>query len=973
MVSPTARIALTAFVAITVHACPINAQPVLSEAVAKVTFDSSASATIELLLSFDNDLDPAAVRIDCRENKLNRAAAYRLVMDRLEGNRRELEHALRPELETMKAAGKIESYTFYTVAKTVRVRAQIGFIDELKRLPGIRAIDINHEVSLIDPVDVKDVPVYAKAALAGSALDAINVRSLWNRGLTGAGALIASFDTGIDGDHPALQAKWRGGSTGAVPGESWYAPHGTEIPTDNIGHGTHVMGIMVGSTDTDTIGVAPGAQWISAAVIDQGVSFSTTIADFLSAYDWILNPDGDINTTDDVPDVICNSWGIPKGIFADCDNTFFTAIDNVEAAGIVTVFAAGNEGPTPKSLRLPASRATSPLNTLSVGAVDHLTRIIADFSSRGPATCDGVSIKPELVAPGIDIYSSYKDGGYRLMSGTSMATPFVAGLVALMRQYNPEATVDEIKSALLAAATDLGPTGEDNSYGFGLIDASRLLNYLPAPEFPIVSVFSHQISSGGDSFADPGETAEVTLTLNEPTGSADSIDVWLSSNSVWVTPLADTVRFRFGQGATYAVSLESFRLQISNDAISGRTVDLTAHYRFAWGNGEDSSSFALLIGHELPGRIFSVQAGDISLSASEFGQFGFGSGSIYQAGGDGFRFRMGDNLLFEAGLIVARSQQIVSDGIRNESGTFEESDFIPETASTSIAAVSFDDALTDHYNDDNAPLPIPIRVRQSLYASPDNFAIVQFEVFNPTPERLDHLSFGMFCDFDLDRSHDLMGFDSLIGMLYQYSPQSGLYVGLVGAAAGEVAYLAAANGPQKRGFTTAEKSDLVSQTGITIEPYDEADWYCVVSRTVSQVEGFGSRTVAVILAAGESLSDLRAAAMAGVAEYDMLLDADDQSAVLPDQIELAQNFPNPFNPQTTIRFTLGSAQRVTLIVSNVLGQTVRTLYDGRALAGVHTVAWNGRDESGATVASGVYFYRLAAEQETVTRKMMLLK
>ena len=86
---------------------------------------------------------------------------------------------------------------------------------------------------------------------------------------------------------------------------------------------------MVGSTPTDTFGVAPDAEWIAAGVVDQGRNLNGTFSDILAAYQWALDPDDDPNTTDDVPDVILNSWGFPKGLFVPCDDTFWGVIDNV--------------------------------------------------------------------------------------------------------------------------------------------------------------------------------------------------------------------------------------------------------------------------------------------------------------------------------------------------------------------------------------------------------------------------------------------------------------------------------------------------------------------------------------------------------------------------------------------------------------------------------------------------------------------
>lgn len=592
----TIRIVVWTLLIVIIGTFPAVAEVKISKAVRSQIAQTSADSCLDVLLSFDNDIDLTALKMSRMAHKPTRMTAYREVMNQLCLNRRDLEQDLIPLLEKMKDARGLQTYRFFTVSKTVLVRARAGYIDSLSQLPGVQLINLNSPINLVEPVAEEVAPSLISGQLARVGLDAVQVRSFWSRGLTGVGRLICSFDTGVDGDHPALSPKWRGNNGGSASA-SWFAPHGEAIPEDNLGHGSHVMGVLVGSLGEDTIGVAPGAEWISAAVIDQGVTLGTTIADILAAFDWALNPDGDVNTINDVPDVICNSWGVPKGVFSDCDGTFWTAIDNVEAAGIVTVFAAGNEGPDSGTIRNPADRAGSPTNALSVGAVDPVSLVVANFSSRGPAGCDNSAIKPELVAPGVGIYSTYKEGGYRVMSGTSMATPFVAGLVALMRQYNPDATVEEIKAALLAAAVDLGPSGEDNSYGYGLIDASRLLDYMPIPTVSPVQIFSSQIIAGGDAFADPGEAVEIYFTLCDTSGKVDSIDVWLASKDSVLAVDLDTICYRFAENSPYSNSLDPFRLQISPEAICGETVHMSVYARHSAYGVIDTLSYDLPIGH----------------------------------------------------------------------------------------------------------------------------------------------------------------------------------------------------------------------------------------------------------------------------------------------------------------------------------------------------------------------------------------
>ena len=211
---------------------------------------------------------------------------------------------------------------------------------------------------------------------------------------------------------------------------------------------------MTGLAADDTIGVAPGAEWIASNVINQGAGGGFD-NDIIDCFEWFTDPDGNPITMDDVPDVVQNSWGVNEGFgYPDCDSRWWAVIDACEAAGPVIVFAAGNEGPGATTLRSPADRATTLYNCFSVGATNHTSPFtIAGFSSRGPAgpNCGPVEnrVKPEVSAPGVSIYSAAPGGGYQYMDGTSMACPHVAGVVALMRSANPNVDVITIKQVLM--------------------------------------------------------------------------------------------------------------------------------------------------------------------------------------------------------------------------------------------------------------------------------------------------------------------------------------------------------------------------------------------------------------------------------------------------------------------------------------------------------------------------------------------
>ncbi len=382
-------------------------------------------------------------------------------------------------LETLIREGKVEKYLPLWVGNVIIVSATREALDEIAARPDVDEIAPDYEIENIEPIDQGNEPVIAGHEIG---LERINADDCWAIGITGQGRLVSNIDTGVLGTHVALSDRWAGNDpryTGH-PEWAWLDPYTTNwpLPNDAGGHGTHTMGTICGRSDAgDTVGVAIDAQWIAAAAIDRGGGIPRTVSDAILSFQWIADPDSDRSTVWDVPDVCSNSWGVTTSHgYPPCDETFWTVIDGCEAAGCVVVFAAGNEGPTASSLRRPADRATTPLSTFSVGAVDgsNPSLPIASFSSRGPSNCtpDGMpTFKPEVVAPGVNVRSSYNSGGYTTMSGTSMACPHVSGVVALIRQANPNLTTEQVKQIIYDTAADLGDPGEDNTYGNGVVDA----------------------------------------------------------------------------------------------------------------------------------------------------------------------------------------------------------------------------------------------------------------------------------------------------------------------------------------------------------------------------------------------------------------------------------------------------------------------------------------------------------------------
>ncbi|MCU0308056.1 MAG: S8 family serine peptidase [Thermoleophilia bacterium] len=335
--------------------------------------------------------------------------------------------------------------------------------------PAVADVDLDRPVRVAEAI-VDAVP-YPDAGDGDWGLGAIGApQASAAHGVTGAGVRVGSIDTGVDAAHPDLAGRvvaWRD------------FVNGRPSPYDDNGHGTHTVGTMVGGRAGGApVGVAPGATAVVAkAVAANGVGSGSAL---LAAAQWMTDPDGNPATADH-PAVINNSWSA-----ANPNDTWFRPmIRTWLALGIVPVFAAGNTGPGSGTVGSPAGYPEA----LAVGAVAQ-GDAVADFSARGPVVwqnADGqgpaagtVLTKPDVVAPGVNIVSTVP-GGYLGYSGTSMAAPHVAGVVALMRQARPSLTAQEVADTIRASAADLGPAGPDAAFGRGRLDAAAALAAVAGP------------------------------------------------------------------------------------------------------------------------------------------------------------------------------------------------------------------------------------------------------------------------------------------------------------------------------------------------------------------------------------------------------------------------------------------------------------------------------------------------------------
>lgn len=377
-----------------------------------------------------------------------------------------------------KKKGNVDDFRSFHIVNGMSVTATKEIAEKIAAFPEVEKILPNEERKLFDvTVDKKAKKIKSKAANVEWNIERVGAPAVWNMGIDGTGIVVASIDSGVEWGHPALKEKYRGynASTGDVDHSYSFfdATAGEEEAYDDHSHGTHVTGTMVGSEPdgSNQIGVAPGAKWIAAKGLNAaGSGYDNWL---LAAAEWMLAPNGDSAMA---PDIVNNSWGGGKGL----DEWYRDVVTAWRAAGIFPAFAAGNttlfNPGGPGSVAVPANYPES----FAIGATD-VNDLLASFSLQGPSPYD--EIKPDVSAPGVNIRSSVPGNGYEGgWNGTSMASPALSGVAALLKQANVNLTVDEMEELIMSTAIprtdDKFKESPNNGYGHGLVNAYDLVSSL---------------------------------------------------------------------------------------------------------------------------------------------------------------------------------------------------------------------------------------------------------------------------------------------------------------------------------------------------------------------------------------------------------------------------------------------------------------------------------------------------------------
>ncbi|HEV7766288.1 MAG TPA: S8 family serine peptidase [Thermoanaerobaculia bacterium] len=374
-------------------------------------------------------------------------------------------------------------------------------VDALKKLPNVAAIYPDSEViAFSGPVTTRRAESTSVQPNAG-----------------GNGIVVAVIDTGVDGTHPALAGKVIGG---------YDFVNDDNDPMDDHRHGTHVAGII--AAQGEMTGVAPNVRLLAYKVLN--AEGRGTSSDVIAAIERALLDGAD------VANLSLGDRGLP-------DDPMSRAVDNAVAAGMVVCVAAGNEE-TFHRIGSPAGAAKA--ITVGASTLEEGVPTLAYFSSRGPATQTS-AIKPDVIAPGRDIYSTGLGHGYVTLSGTSMSTPYVSGLAALLLEEHPDWTPERVKAALVTTAL---PVAEEEvmSQGTGVATAAR------ARTNTIVASPT-QISFGLDGVTAPTWTSTRTIALRNDGNATRTIHANLAGATPAMNITVNPAELTLAPGQTAQIEL----------------------------------------------------------------------------------------------------------------------------------------------------------------------------------------------------------------------------------------------------------------------------------------------------------------------------------------------------------------------------------------------------------------------------------
>ena len=793
-----------------------------------------------------NDMIEVIINLNYQKNidfthVINRKGKLNLVRKNSQISRKSIETFFKTSKK-----GVIEKYDYFWIFNGFVLKATKDFIIQISKRNDVYSIEKSNNFKIIEPEKSNADHINREP---GWNLEIMNIPEIWDLGFCGEGQTIGVMDSGINPEHPALIDSWSG---------LWFdATEEFSDPIDILGHGTVVSGMIVGGDgngpfEFDT-GVAPKAEFAMVSISHSGFIYDQHI---FAGFQWFTSL---IEEGNDIRILSC--------AFA-CDlqsQSLWRTIQVLRQLDFIPVFAVGNGG-TIIPVMCPASYPT----VIGVGATDSNDEIWPG-SCHGPApdnfpwnepsfweTIEWNLIKPDVCTPGADVQTTTMDGGYVIQSGTSLATPTLSGIIALMLQKNPSLQYNQIYNILLDTAVPLGETSPNNIFGRGRIDALAAIEEVPIMENEYLIINGHNF----DGILNPGNVVGLVIGIKSYMYDVQNVIVTISCDN----PL----------------------IQIDNDSISFGDIL------------SDSTVYNL-------NNPFLIDIGESCLQGNPetlYIQITTSSGSLFS---DEIDFILGDPEL----------TTIFFDDFENGSGNW--------------------------IYDDNW------QICPDIFYSPVNSMKNQFVEHPDPPSQLIEI-LKLSEPFDLSSCISKAEINFLIN--YEFiSYSSWLYLDLTTNPDDPYAFRrffsvsANPNNNEDFEYINLDISEFSGEENVflqfSVKYHQEEQWFVAID-------------------------DFEIKA-------DQLNTSSDCEYIIVNDFGL-KNHPNPFNPETTISYSISEESNVELSVYNIKGQKVRTLVNNIIERGNHSIIWKGINDSGNSVATGVYFYKLSVNNKIkAVKKCLMLK
>lgn len=411
--------------------------------------EASDQAKLPVIISLSHQANLEALKLRFQVSvTLSASDKHSAFVDSLQAASVRSQAEIKSSLEILERNGMVDDVEYFWIANLLKANVSRAGAELVANFEAVEEVGLDEDIKLIEAASTSASET--KLLSSESSLQAMRAREIWSAGVTGSGSIVAVVGTPFPSGHSAFSERLKGAEALVV---SSFCGDATPL----------LLGAAVGCDKQkgDTIGVAPDASWRLLPLI---CGNKHKLSDVIRLMQESQNGD-----YANVPDVIVQAWEVGDSCANGAPQSAWNAFTHVEELGTALVWAAGEHGNMGRgSIALPAAMSDAAQTFFAVGAVGNDGKLAQSSSSRGPSPCDRKSIKPELTAIG-DARSA-GESGFLSARGTLLSAGYVAGTIALMRQVNADITPAAMKIALQLSARDLGVVGEDNDFGFGLLD-----------------------------------------------------------------------------------------------------------------------------------------------------------------------------------------------------------------------------------------------------------------------------------------------------------------------------------------------------------------------------------------------------------------------------------------------------------------------------------------------------------------------